>query len=119
MVYLPSSVDLLPNLLLPNNLNNLNIKQLLNINLNNSKPHLNPLEMLVKLMPRLSLTVLKLATMISLHVNGTLKPSSLVNKWLPTTKLFIYTFYNLFFFLFFSLIFHRRYIYIDNKIGIK
>ena len=97
MVYLPSSVDL-PNLLLLNNLNNLNIKQLLNTNLNSSKPHLNLLEMLVKLMPRLSPTVLKLVTMISLHVNGILKPSSLVNKWLPTTKLFIYTIYNLFFF---------------------
>lgn len=86
-VSLPSSADLPLNLLLlPNNLN---IKQLLNISLNNSKQPLNPLAMLVKLMPRPSPTVLKLATTTLLLANGTLMPSSLVSKWHPTTKLFI------------------------------
>jgi hypothetical protein len=71
-----------------NNLNNSNIKLLLNTNnLNNSKLLLNLQAMLVKLMPRLSRTVLKPTITILVLVNGTLRLSSLVNKWLPTTKL--------------------------------
>lgn len=81
MVFLLSSlVDL--HLNLNNNNNNLN-----NLNINNTKLLLNNrLEMLVKLMPRLSPTVLKPTITISLLVNGILKTSRPVNKWLPTIK---------------------------------
>jgi hypothetical protein len=93
MVFLLSSaVDL------PLNLNNLNnIKLLLNTNnLNNSKLLLNPQAMLVKLMLRLSQTVLKPTTTTLVLVNGISKPSSLANKWLPITKLSLYI-YTVFF----------------------
>jgi hypothetical protein len=78
---LSSLVDLHLN---PNN-NNLN-----NPNTNSTKLLLNNLlEMLVKLMPRLSPTVLKPTATTSLLVNGILKTSRPVNKWLPTIKLII------------------------------
>ena len=76
-------VFLLSLVVLPLNLNKLNLNNL-NINLNNinsnTKLLLKP--MLVKLMLRLLPTVSRLTTTTSMLVNGTLKPSSHVNKWL-------------------------------------
>lgn len=95
MVFPLSLVDHLLNpsnnnnkLLLNNNINNPNI--------NNSKLPLLP--MLVKLMLRLSPTVLKPTTTTLVLVNGILNPSRLVNKCLPTINLYIYT-HALFFYL--------------------